>query len=101
MFLAFIIAFVFSEYYHRLGRDEARLQPYMRGKRSSRTLSHSMTVFCLWLAFLTLGQIQRAAAQMNMSAATAGTQDQVPPNQLPAPQKMSGIGNVHMQIRAT
>src|SRR5215469_16010889 len=73
----------------------------MSRKRSSRARSRRMTAFCFWVAFLALGQAQRAAAQMNMFAATTGTQDQVPPNQLPAPQKMSGIGNVHMQIRAT
>jgi tetratricopeptide (TPR) repeat protein len=67
----------------------------------SRTLSHRMTVFCLLVSFLTVGQEQRAAAQMNMCSATMGTQDQAPPNELPAPQKMSGIGNVHMQIKAT
>lgn len=30
-----------------------------------------------------------------------GMQEELPPEKLPAPQKLSGIGNVHLQIRAT
>jgi tetratricopeptide (TPR) repeat protein len=37
---------------------------------------------------------------MNMSGQTMETEDQTPPAQLPVPQKMAGIGNVHMRITA-
>ena len=38
---------------------------------------------------------------MNMCGHTMETQDQMPPGELPAPRKMTGIGNVSMQITAT
>jgi tetratricopeptide (TPR) repeat protein len=37
---------------------------------------------------------------MNMSGHTMETRDETPPDRLPAPQKMAGIGNVHMRITA-
>jgi tetratricopeptide (TPR) repeat protein len=39
--------------------------------------------------------------QMNMSSPVMETKDEIPPNRLPVPQKMTGIGNVYMQITAT
>jgi tetratricopeptide (TPR) repeat protein len=69
--------------------------------RILRVFPHRTTVFTLLAVFLAAGQPQRTAAQMNMSGATMGTQDQVPPDQLPVPQRMKGVGNVHMQITAT
>jgi len=41
------------------------------------------------------------ADPMNMSSPVMEMKDEIPPDQLPAPQKMNGIGNVHMQITAT
>ncbi len=38
---------------------------------------------------------------MNMSSPVMETKDEIPPDQLPAPEKLTGIGNVHMQITAT
>ena len=38
---------------------------------------------------------------MNMSGHTMETRDETPPGELPVPRKMTGIGNVHMQITAT
>jgi tetratricopeptide (TPR) repeat protein len=55
----------------------------------------------LLAACLALGAAPRAAAQMNMSGQVMETKDEIPPEQLPPPQKMSGIGNVHLQITAT
>jgi len=40
-------------------------------------------------------------SQMNMSSPVMETKDEIPPDQLPAPEKLTGIGNVHMQITAT
>lgn len=37
---------------------------------------------------------------MNMSSIAIGTQDETSPGELPAPWKMTGIGNIHMQITA-
>ncbi len=39
--------------------------------------------------------------QMNMSSPVMETKDEIPPDQLPAPKKLTGIGNVHMQVTAT
>jgi tetratricopeptide (TPR) repeat protein len=39
-----------------------------------------------------------ALAQMNMPGHAMEMQDETPPGELPVPQKMTGIGNVHMQI---
>ena len=37
---------------------------------------------------------------MDLSSHVMETQDETPPEKLPVPQKMTGIGNVHMQITA-
>jgi tetratricopeptide (TPR) repeat protein len=42
-----------------------------------------------------------ALAQMNMSDHAMETQDETAPGELPAPRKMTGLGNAHMQITAT
>ncbi|HWF48265.1 MAG TPA: tetratricopeptide repeat protein, partial [Bryobacteraceae bacterium] len=42
-----------------------------------------------------------ASAQMDMSGHTMETRDETPPDRLPVPQRMTGIGNVHMRITAT
>ncbi len=58
------------------------------------TASRSVILLCLLAA-------QPAFAQMDMSAHAMGTEKQVPPAELPAPRKMTGIGNLHMRITAT
>jgi tetratricopeptide (TPR) repeat protein len=52
-------------------------------------------------ALLSVMLPQLGKAQMSMPGQTGDTQDQVPPEQLPVPQRMSGVGNVHMRITAT
>lgn len=54
--------------------------------------------FCLTatIAFPTPGQM----SQVNMSSPVMETKDEMPPDQLPVPQKMTGIGNVSLQITA-
>jgi tetratricopeptide (TPR) repeat protein len=41
-----------------------------------------------------------ALAQTNMSSPLMETKDEIPPDQLPIPQKLTGIGNVHLKITA-
>ncbi len=62
--------------------------------------SSMLTAFGLWAACLALLP-RMALAQMNMSGHPLETQDETPPGELPVPRKMTGIGNVHMQITAT
>jgi tetratricopeptide (TPR) repeat protein len=50
---------------------------------------------------LAIIQTQPLAAQTGMSCHSMGTtSEEVPPDRLPAPQKLSGIGNAHIQITA-
>ncbi|MDQ2944575.1 MAG: hypothetical protein M3Y27_01290 [Acidobacteriota bacterium] len=55
----------------------------------------------IWLAAYVTSQPRMALAQMNMSGHTMETADEMPPGDLPVPQRMTGIGNAHMQITAT
>ena len=58
---------------------------YNRGMRSG-----------LLLLVLTLPSL----AQMDMAGHSMGVENQIPPEQLPAPKKMSGVGNQHMKVTA-
>ena len=57
--------------------------------------------------FLSLGALAvariplRLSAQTSMSSPIMEMKDEIPPDQLPVPQKLTGIGNVHLQITAT
>jgi tetratricopeptide (TPR) repeat protein len=64
-------------------------------------LSHKFAAFGLLAACLVLGQAQRSAAQSNMAYHSMGVRDAIPPSELPVPQKLTGIGNVHLHITAT
>lgn len=55
----------------------------------------------LLIAFLAVPQARLSSAQIDMSGRAMGTQEQTPPDKLPAPKKMSGIGTVQMKITAT
>jgi tetratricopeptide (TPR) repeat protein len=63
--------------------------------------SRKMAGLGLLAACLMLSQTPRAAAQTGMSGHSMGERDELPPEKLPVPQKMSGIGNAHIQITAT
>ena len=52
-------------------------------------------------AWLMTSVTPRAAAQTGMSCHAMGTLDELPPDKYPAPQKLSGIGNVQIKITAT
>ena len=60
-----------------------------------------LQLLCFWGFFAAIPPWQLASAQMNMSGHMMETQDQTPPEKLPVPQKMSGIGNSHMHITAS
>jgi hypothetical protein len=55
-------------------------------------------LIAIWLIS---GVAQRAAAQTGMSCHAMGTLDEIAPDKYPVPQKLSGIGNVHVRITAT
>jgi tetratricopeptide (TPR) repeat protein len=68
---------------------------------SGASFSRKMEGLRVVAACLVLFHAQRAIAQTGMTGHSMGMQDEVPPDKLPAPQKLSGIGNVHIQITAT
>jgi tetratricopeptide (TPR) repeat protein len=68
---------------------------------SAPLFSRKMARLGVIAACLGLGHTQQSAAQTSMSGHSMGMQDEIPPDKLPAPQKLSGIGNVHIQITAT
>jgi tetratricopeptide (TPR) repeat protein len=55
----------------------------------------------LLAACLAALQSQSALAQMNMTGHTMEMRDEIPPAELPVPQRMNGIGNAHIRITAT
>ena len=59
------------------------------------------TSLALLVAFLAVPQARLSSAQMNMSGQAKGTEEQTPPDKLPAPTKMTGIGTAHMAVTAT
>jgi tetratricopeptide (TPR) repeat protein len=61
-----------------------------------------MAGFGLVATLLVIGQMQSLAAQTGTSCHSMGvTQEEIPPDKLPAPQKLSGIGNAHVRITAS
>src|SRR5271169_1648786 len=69
---------------------------------SRHTLSLRKTAaFALTAPFLLLGYAQRTSAQAGMACHSMDMQVEVAPEQLPPPQKLSGIGNAHIRITAT
>jgi len=65
-------------------------------------LSSRKLVACALLAFcLLVGYAQRMPAQTRMSCHATDTREEVPPEKLPLPQKLTGIGNAHIRITAT
>jgi len=68
---------------------------------SAASRSRKIAVLALITTFLAVGQTRRLSAQMNMSGHTMETEDERSPDTLPVPQKLSGVGNAHIQITAT
>jgi hypothetical protein len=65
-------------------------------------LSSRKLVGCVVLTFcLLVGYAQRMPAQTAMNCHATNTREEVPPEKLPLPQKLIGIGNAHIRITAT
>ena len=63
--------------------------------------SRKTAAFALAAACLLVGYAQRTSAQTAMTCHSMDTQEEVPPEKLPPPQKLTGIGNAHIRITAT
>jgi hypothetical protein len=68
--------------------------------RRPNLLSRRMAVFVLTTFCLIGGYARRTPAQTAMSCHPMDTRDEVPPEKLPPPQKLTGIGNAHIRITA-
>ncbi len=64
-------------------------------------LSRKKTALALMTVFLLVGAALRANAQSGMSCHAMDMREEVPPEKLPPPQKLDGIGNAHIRITAT
>jgi tetratricopeptide (TPR) repeat protein len=62
-------------------------------------LTKKVLAFCL-LAACPIEWPGPALAQLGMAGHMMETRNQTPPDQLPVPRKMTGIGNVHLQVTA-
>jgi hypothetical protein len=57
--------------------------------------------FALTASFLLIGHAERTNAQAGMACHSMNTGVEVAPEQLPPPQRLTGIGNAHIRITAT
>jgi hypothetical protein len=64
-------------------------------------LSRNRAAFALMTVFLLSGSAQRTTAQSGMSCHAMDMREEVPPEQLPPPLKLTGIGNAHIRITAS
>jgi hypothetical protein len=64
-------------------------------------LSRKRAAFALMTVFLLIGSAPRTTAQSGMSCHAMDMREEVPPEQLPPPQKLTGIGNAHIRVTAT
>ena len=67
--------------------------------RTAASLS-PLWAFGALATFLLIGVTPQVEAQ-GVNGHAMGEQEEVPPDKLPVPQKLAGIGNVHLQITAT
>jgi tetratricopeptide (TPR) repeat protein len=63
--------------------------------------SGKIAAFALVTVCLIVGYAQRMSAQSGMSCHPMDTREEVAPERLPPPQKLTGIGNAHIRITAT
>ncbi len=68
---------------------------------SAASRPRKIAILALITAFLAVGQTRRLSAQMNMPGHPMETEDETPPDTLPVPQRLAGVGNVHIRISAT
>jgi tetratricopeptide (TPR) repeat protein len=62
--------------------------------------SRKLVTFLVTLGLL-VGSARRTLAQTGMNCHPMATREEVPPEKLPPPQKLTGIGNAHIRITAT
>ena len=63
--------------------------------------SRKMAAFALVTGGLMVGYAPQTSAQTGMKCHTMDTQEEVAPEKLPSPQKLTGIGNAHIRITGT
>jgi tetratricopeptide (TPR) repeat protein len=63
--------------------------------------TRKMAAFGLIIGCLVVGYAPRASAQSGMKCHAMDTQEEVAPEKLPPPQKLTGIGNAHIRITAS
>ncbi len=63
--------------------------------------ARKLAAFALLTFCLIVGYAQRMPAQTAMNSHPMDTREEVPPEKLPPPQKLTGIGNAHIRITAT
>jgi len=73
----------------------------LRPRSQCRSLSRPLAALGAITILLALLPSQDARAQTGMLCHAMGSQDEVAPDKLPPPQKLTGIGNVHIKIIAT
>ena len=84
----------------RIREAKTKIQLSLRPSfSSSRPALFILFVVCL--AAVLARPIRAQMNQMNMSSPVMETKDEIPPDKLPVPKKLTGIGNVHMKITAT
>lgn len=66
-----------------------------------KLLSRNGAAFGLMTVFLLIGSAPRTTAQARMTCHAMDMREEVPPEKLPPPQKLTGIGNAHIRITAT
>lgn len=64
-------------------------------------MTHCWVVAAFFVLYCNSALLPAAFVQMNVCGHVMETQNQTPPGELPVPQKMTGLGNAHMQITAT
>src|ERR1700730_13880937 len=74
----------------------------MRRFESCPNLSSRKTAaFALLAVCMIVGYAQRMSAQSGMNCHATDTREELAPEKLPPPQKLTGIGNAHIRITAT
>jgi tetratricopeptide (TPR) repeat protein len=69
--------------------------------RGTGLFQPELLAFCVLAACLATAHPRPVSAQINVTAQPIETEDEMPPDQLPVPQKLSSVGNAHIQITAS
>jgi tetratricopeptide (TPR) repeat protein len=72
-----------------------------RSAAGLRSFSRGLAYLGLIAACLAVGPIEHVRAQGPITGHSMGVRDEMPPDELPGPQRMSGIGNIEMQITSS